>query len=397
MNNKKMIDPTQDIDRHVSESLGARSQRAITEDIENVGRTPRTKRLKLLVDGTPVADIDALNLIGGVSASVQGRMVTAEFATASPSGTHDHDADYVNVTGDTMTGDLVLESTSTTQLQAKNAGGTEYLRVDTTNNALVFLNAADLYMYSDNGSTVKWAIDGATGIITFGVPNTSVPSIRTGTGTPESAVSAQVGSLFLRSDGSADTAVYRKESGTGNTGWVALTNTYALEDLSDVTATSPGAIAGKVLTWDGSSAWDDNFVYTESLGPWYLNDVPGTATTAMGLAYFNTATALSRSTNPMRAGRTGYIVGARITSDAARSAGTCTVQVLLNGSGTAFDAGSVVLDGTRTTQDASIVTPGSGIAITSGSDTIGVQVVTSGWTPTTANIQVTLLVMWAPI
>ena len=42
-----------------------------------------------------------------------------------------------------------------------------------------------------------------------------------GTGTPESAVTAAVGSLFLRTDGGASTSLYVKESGSGNTGWVA--------------------------------------------------------------------------------------------------------------------------------------------------------------------------------
>lgn len=42
-----------------------------------------------------------------------------------------------------------------------------------------------------------------------------------GTGTPEGAVTALVGSLYLRTDGGANTTLYIKESGTGNTGWVA--------------------------------------------------------------------------------------------------------------------------------------------------------------------------------
>jgi len=46
-------------------------------------------------------------------------------------------------------------------------------------------------------------------------------SIQIGTGTPESAVTAGVGSVFLRTDGGASTTFYIKESGTGNTGWVA--------------------------------------------------------------------------------------------------------------------------------------------------------------------------------
>lgn len=43
-----------------------------------------------------------------------------------------------------------------------------------------------------------------------------------GTGSPESVVTAPVGSLFLRTDGSAGAVVYSKNSGTGATGWGAL-------------------------------------------------------------------------------------------------------------------------------------------------------------------------------
>lgn len=45
--------------------------------------------------------------------------------------------------------------------------------------------------------------------------------IYSGTGSPEGAVTADVGSLFLRTNGGAGTTLYVKESGTGNTGWVA--------------------------------------------------------------------------------------------------------------------------------------------------------------------------------
>lgn len=49
----------------------------------------------------------------------------------------------------------------------------------------------------------------------------SGPLILSGSGTPESAVAAPIGSMFLRADGGAGTSLYVKESGTGNTGWVA--------------------------------------------------------------------------------------------------------------------------------------------------------------------------------
>lgn len=42
-----------------------------------------------------------------------------------------------------------------------------------------------------------------------------------GSGSPESVVTASVGQLWVRTDGGAGTTLYVKESGTGNTGWMA--------------------------------------------------------------------------------------------------------------------------------------------------------------------------------
>lgn len=49
----------------------------------------------------------------------------------------------------------------------------------------------------------------------------SGPKIISGSGAPESSVTAPVGSLYLRTGGGASTTLYVKESGTGNTGWIA--------------------------------------------------------------------------------------------------------------------------------------------------------------------------------
>lgn len=45
--------------------------------------------------------------------------------------------------------------------------------------------------------------------------------IRYGQGDPETFVTAPVGVLYLRLDGGANTSLYVKESGAGNTGWIA--------------------------------------------------------------------------------------------------------------------------------------------------------------------------------
>lgn len=43
----------------------------------------------------------------------------------------------------------------------------------------------------------------------------------TGTGSPETVVAATIGSLYSRTDGGGSTTLYVKESGAGNTGWIA--------------------------------------------------------------------------------------------------------------------------------------------------------------------------------
>ena len=42
-----------------------------------------------------------------------------------------------------------------------------------------------------------------------------------GTGAPNGVITAPVGSLYARTDGGTGTTLYVKETGTGNTGWVA--------------------------------------------------------------------------------------------------------------------------------------------------------------------------------
>lgn len=54
-----------------------------------------------------------------------------------------------------------------------------------------------------------------------GMASTFGANIITGAGSPEGAVTARIGSMYLRRDGGTSTTVYVKESGTSNTGWAA--------------------------------------------------------------------------------------------------------------------------------------------------------------------------------
>jgi hypothetical protein len=75
--------------------------------------------------------------------------------------------------------------------------------------------------FGSGSTTMDVYADGKVqGVFALGVGSGSIV-IRSGTGSPETVVAAPVGSLFLRSDGGAVTTLYVKESGTGNTGWVA--------------------------------------------------------------------------------------------------------------------------------------------------------------------------------
>jgi hypothetical protein len=69
-----------------------------------------------------------------------------------------------------------------------------------------------------------------------------------GAGTPESAVIAPVGSLYSRTDGGVGTALYRKESGVGTTGWVAVATGGGAPD--DNSVTSAKIVDGTIVNID---------------------------------------------------------------------------------------------------------------------------------------------------
>ena len=65
----------------------------------------------------------------------------------------------------------------------------------------------------DTGRALGYRLDTAEATLAY---------VRTGTGDPETVVTAPVGTIFLRTDGGAASTLYIKESGAGNTGWVSV-------------------------------------------------------------------------------------------------------------------------------------------------------------------------------
>lgn len=88
---------------------------------------------------------------------------------------------------------------------------------------------ANANLYVDAGGAIpigNWSIYSASTrdslfLGPLRVGSSTGPKWSSGAGTPEGAVTAPVGSIFSRTDGGAATSMYVKETGTGNTGWVA--------------------------------------------------------------------------------------------------------------------------------------------------------------------------------
>lgn len=78
-------------------------------------------------------------------------------------------------------------------------------------------------------NSADYAIDSQGGKAHFAGPvdagsyrlGTAGPTWTSGTGSPEGVAIASIGSLYSRTDGGAGTTLYVKESGAGNTGWIA--------------------------------------------------------------------------------------------------------------------------------------------------------------------------------
>lgn len=95
----------------------------------------------------------------------------------------------------------------------------------------VFETIGDMSLHADDagafsGSAIRFFIDNVeksritdTGLFVFGAGNGTTHGECTGS--PEGVVTAIVGSTRYRLDGGASTTFYVKQSGTGNTGWVA--------------------------------------------------------------------------------------------------------------------------------------------------------------------------------
>lgn len=122
---------------------------------------------------------------------------------------------YTAGTGTTNFPQWFSQSGSATAVTTWNTGGTYF---GANANSGFTGNFLDFHL---NGGASLFNVSNAGKVTAASAALTNGPTWSSGSGSPETAVTAPIGSLYSRTDGGASTSLYVKESGAGNTGWVA--------------------------------------------------------------------------------------------------------------------------------------------------------------------------------
>lgn len=178
-----------------------------------------------IVDSIQFWDIGQGIVFDGIAVSglVTDNNVSNIFVDNSPNMTslvqlrNSSHSSFVNVNGEATAGRICDVDGSNSRIT--------FVGVD--NHASPPSFTASLSFFAINGNVIGDAVTAGTltstgnAILSGYINLPSSVFLLSGTGSPEGAVTAARGSLFMRADGGAGTSFYVKESGTGNTGWVA--------------------------------------------------------------------------------------------------------------------------------------------------------------------------------
>lgn len=194
----------------------------------------------------------------------------------------------------------------------------------------------------------------------------SNPYTTWGSASPESAITAPVGSVYLRTTAGSGTTAYYKESGTGNTGWIARTH------------------IGANAIWHAGNDGAGSGLDADTVDGKNPGSVSGIATLDAGLKVVETANQADkiydgvtyRSASATPAANTIPVSGAA--STLARGFIPDNIPGIMTGEVTAKNAGIVTLSGDVQilTMNFGAVTAGDRIAV--DSITIGTKGATSG-------------------
>jgi len=159
---------------------------------------------------------------------------------------------------------------------------------------------------------------GPTGIDIGGI------QISSGSGSPEGVLTDPVGSFYFRTNGAAGTLIYAKETGVGNTGWVAYKSsatgtipTTIMLACSDLTTTiTAGTFKGYfrcpyAMTVSGVSA---SLAAAQTSGSTFTVDINESGTTIMAVTKITIANS-SKTSSVIVPSDTSLAAGSEITVD----------------------------------------------------------------------------------
>ena len=158
------------------------------------------------------------------------------------------------------------------------------------------------------GTTAPAAITGTT-VTSTGCLLVVASKICSGTGSPEGVLTAPVGSQYHRTDGGAGTVFYTKETGAGNTGWVAMTLTVTRLITGGFAPTYGASVAidaalgaFATITATNNTAFTIGNPTNPTTGEWLSIQVRNTSGAALGVITWDTLYKMATFTKPA----TGY-------------------------------------------------------------------------------------------
>lgn len=181
----------------------------------------------IVISGNKISDFFVgIRLNGTVRATVSANIIT----DCQSAGITCADNAAATVTTEvTISGNIIRNCSA----QGGGLAPALSLKIDVGNVAdNIIIGANHSYAIVDNAANTHLEMSGnVMGNGTSGTTMNRAKTIRrfdlqglfvyVGIATPEGSVAAPIGSLYMREDGGAGTSLYVKESGTGNTGWVA--------------------------------------------------------------------------------------------------------------------------------------------------------------------------------